>query len=40
MALELGFDKEWAERIAEERPEDLERWYTLGEVPADEDPRN
>jgi len=39
MALDLGFSREWAERVASERPADVERWSTLGEVPIDEDPR-
>ena len=39
MALELGFGPEWAGKVAEERPADVERWYVMGEVPAEEDPR-
>lgn len=40
LALELGFDRDWAERLVTERPGDIERWAALGAVPPEEDPRN
>lgn len=39
LAIDLGFDREWADRLAKERPQDVERWATLGMVPPEEDPR-
>jgi hypothetical protein len=40
IARDLGFNKEWVERLIVERPEDLERWGAQGHVPPEEDPKN